>query len=144
MSGEETPEPIVDDEILYRRVPESQNWFDPMTRDLSPAAFGPNKRDLTGISLSRAKLRSLDDAARGKAGKRYYVAKLRVCDLLNEGIRIVPTPTKDDLGHAELPDLNAGNRRSDDVVKVTNTLAKKLVFEVVGPFLTPEISQPSG
>lgn len=73
-------EPISDDELLYRRVP--IRWYDPSTGRPFDEAFAPHKEnDLTGLSVSRAKYKSIEQAARGMPGKRYYVATLRAGDL---------------------------------------------------------------
>ncbi len=49
-------EPIDDMEILYRRIPVSQGYYDPKVDSKpSPLAFKPTKSDTTGLSLYRAK-----------------------------------------------------------------------------------------
>ena len=71
-------EPVADDEFLYRRVPVSQKWYS--GGKLSPEAFDPRKDETTGISVYRAKHKSLAEAAQGKSKQGYYVAVLRVSD----------------------------------------------------------------
>ena len=39
------------------------------------------RNDVTGLSVSRAKYKSIQDAAKGLRGKAYYVAVLRAGDL---------------------------------------------------------------
>jgi hypothetical protein len=134
---EDGSEPIADDEFLYRRVPVSQGWFD-QTCGLSSAAFLPHREwDQTGISVSRAKYKPIDIAARGQEGKSYYVAVLRAGDLRAHGISIVAQPLPTDPGHAELPDLNSGNRKSDATVERAQLLAETLCLRVEGPFPNP-------
>jgi len=56
-------EPIADDELLYRRVPAAAQpqRFNPATRELSDQAFAPHKtEDATGLSVSRAKIKSIE------------------------------------------------------------------------------------
>lgn len=125
-------EPVADDEILYRRVPQSTGWYSP-DRGLRPEAFGPRKDDVTGISLWRARYKSIEDAAVGRPGKSYYVAVLRVGDLRQEGIEVVPRPLENDPGHAELPQLNAQNRKSDETLERQRLLVE-LTLQIVGPF----------
>ena len=135
-------ESITDDEILFRRIPESQNWYDP-NRDLpvSPEAFLPRRHDTTdemGISLWRAKYITLEGASRGWPGKSYYVAKLRAGDLRRQGIQVVATPhLGSERGHASIPELNYENRKSERVKELGLLLALRLCLEVKGPFKTP-------
>lgn len=136
-------DPISDDELLYRRVPASASptWYDPSTGELSAQAFAPHKtQDKTGLSVFRAKHKSIEDAAKGRPGKVYYVAKLRVRDVWQAGIAVVPqpiTPDGYDHAHAELPDLNAGNRKSGETLERQRVLVE-LCLEVAGPFPAQE------
>ncbi len=129
-------EPVSDDELLYRRIPVSQGWYnkDQAPSPLSPEAFGPQRYDDTGLSVSRAKYKTVEDAARGREGKSYYVAVLRAGDLRSHGIQVVPRPREDDPGHAELPDMTHGSRHSNEVVQWKVILAHKLCLRVEGPF----------
>jgi hypothetical protein len=126
-------EPIADDELLYRRVPVSKEWYSP-EKGLSPEAFDPLESDVTGISVSRAKYKSVEDAAKGKSKKGYYVAVLRAVDLRTVGIEIQPQPLPDDPGHAELPQLRYDNRTDEELLERKNRLAD-LPIRVEGPFL---------
>ena len=129
-------EPISDDELLYRRVP--IRWYDPATGRPLDEAFAPHKEnDLTGVSVTRANYKSIEQAAMGMPGKRYYVATLRAGDLRGRGIEVVPRSRSDDLGHSELPDLNAGNRKTDRTLELQKVLTK-LCLRVDGPF--PKLS----
>lgn len=135
-------EPIADEEYLYRRVPASSvpQWYDPITKELSDQAFAPHKtEDATGLSVSRAKYKSVEQAARGRAGKSYFVAVLLAADVRQAGMNIEPrpeTPHGYDPAHAELPDLNSANRKQSDTLQRQRTLVA-LCREVVGPFVTP-------
>ena len=128
-------EPIDDDEILYRRIPVSQEWYDP-NDDLppSPEAFRPVKHDATGLSLSREKYKNIEEAARGQAGKNYFVAVLRAGDLREHGIEVVACPQKEDPGHAGIPALNYEDRKTDQAKEWKTILAHKLTIRVEGPF----------
>jgi hypothetical protein len=125
------PEPIADDELLYRRVP--LPWYSPNT-GLMPEAFAPHKiNDATGVSVARAKYKLAEDAARGRPGKQYYVACLQAGKLRENGIAVVPRPEPDDPGHSELPDLNAANRKDDRTLELQRLLVH-LTIDVQGPF----------
>lgn len=132
------PDPIADDEILYRRISASADppWLDPVTKEVNANAFAPHKKnDTTGLSVWRAKYKSKEQAAQGPA-KRYYLAELRAGDLRANGIAVVPQPHIQDgydIAHAELPDLNASNRKDSRTIERQRILAKN-VLEVVGPF----------
>ena len=43
-------EPIADEELLYRRIPASTGWYDPLAAGLKPEAFAPHKTNgATGL-----------------------------------------------------------------------------------------------
>jgi len=135
---DDAAEPVADDELLYRRIPASTNWFDPVTGTLQAAAFAPHKTsDLTGLSVSRAKYKSIENAARARPGKSYFIAVLRAGDLRQSGIEVVPRPLPGDPGHAELPALNSGSRKSTETLEMERLLAETLCLQVEGPFTTP-------
>lgn len=124
-------EPVGDDELLYRRVPVSTGWY--KEGQLSPEAFDPREGELTGISVYRDKYKSVQDAAKGKGTRGYYVAILRAGVLRGHGIEVVPRPKPDDPGHAELPELTCHNRRSPETLERKSLLAD-LCLRVEGPF----------
>ncbi|MDP6547074.1 MAG: hypothetical protein QGH60_24120 [Phycisphaerae bacterium] len=127
-------EPIDDDELLYRRVP--LQYFDESNDPkLSPKTFRPRSDDITGLSVSRAKYKSVEQVAQNSRDKRYYVAVLRAGDLRTHGILVEPKPKPpDDLGHAELPGLTYDHRKDDSVEEWQVLLAEKLCLRVEGPF----------
>jgi hypothetical protein len=132
-------EPIADDELLYRRVSAKAQpqRFDPATRQLSDQAFAPHKtEDATGLSVTRAKGKTIEQAARGGPGKSYYVAILRAGDLRQRGIAVEPRPTPDDPGHAELPQLNSASRKESRTLELQRELVS-LCLAVEGPYETP-------
>lgn len=135
-------EPIADDEIFYRRIPAAASpaWYDPTTGRLSDQAFAPHKtEDVTGLSISRAKYKTMEEAARGRPGKSYYVALLPAGAIRQAGMRIEPRPQTQagyDAGHAELSDLNSANRKETITLERQRVLAE-LCIRVEGPFATP-------
>ena len=135
-------ESIADEELLYRRVPASTGWFDTVSQTLKADAFGPHKiQDLTGLSVTRAKFKSIEQAAQGRPGKFYYVAVLCAGALRQANIRVAPQPNVPDgfdISHAELPDLRADNYKSPETLKRQMVLAEKLCLRVEGPFATKQ------
>lgn len=128
-------EPVADDELLYRRIPVSQRWYDPQVDPCpSPEAFRPTPNDATGLSVYRGKYKTVEEAARGLEGKSYYVAVLRAGDLRANGIDVVPRPKEGDPGHAELPGLTYENRKMDKVLEWKVLLSGQLCLRVEGPF----------
>jgi hypothetical protein len=135
-------EPIADDELLYRRVPASLPWFNPATMRLMPQAFDPHRdRDVTGLSVFRAKYKAIDVAARGRPGKSYYIAVLQAMDIRQAGIAVEPrphTPDGFDAAHAEMPDLRSDNRKESITLERQRVLVT-LCRSVEGPFETPSV-----
>lgn len=130
---DEGTDPVADDELLYRRIPGSSGWYSPQD-GFKPEAFAPHKKnDATGLSVHRAKYKSLNEAAIGQPGKSYYVAVLRARDLRQQGIEIVPRPLPHDPGHAELPDLNSSNRKTARTLELQRILTE-ICLKVEGPF----------
>lgn len=125
-------EPVVDDELLYRRIPVSMGWYD--MNGLSPDAFRPRKDETTGISVTRAKYSSIQDAARGKSKKGYYVAVVRAGDVRNAGGDVIPRPERDNIGHAEIPELNC-HALSEPLTQSLMGRLTDLTLRVEGPFV---------
>jgi len=129
---DETPaeNPVSNDEILFRRVPETF-----MCNGLSFQAFMPNKTDSTGISLSRSSFFADDPvrfASTGRIGKKYYVARLIAAGVRSLGLEVVPRPEPDNPGHAEIPDLNHSQTRT--IKKQLAPALANAVLSVEGPF----------
>lgn len=134
------PTPIEDDEILYRRIPVSKQWFDGKT--IYAEAFAPRSDEHSGLSLFRAKFRSLEEVAKGKSKKGYYVASLSVAELRRAGIAVEPRPDTlegwDD-AHVELPELTAANRQTNEAETLQVQLAEiALMRKVEGPFVAAD------
>jgi hypothetical protein len=107
---------------------------------LNDQTFAPFKDDTTGISLSRSKYSTIEEAAIGRPGKRYYVAVLNASDLMREGIEIKPTPDQPqgyDPAHVDLTGLKYADRKSDSTLELQRRLVE-LCVRVEGPFPTPE------
>ena len=133
--ADEDYEPVVDDEYIYRRIPASKGWYDPATRTLSPEAFNPIKTDITGLSVTRAKFATIEEAARGKSQSGYYVAVLRVGDLRKHGIDVIHKPLEGNPGHAEIPGLIYQKETTNQAKEWKVLLAHKLTLRVEGPFI---------
>ena len=134
MPGDGT-EPIDDDEILYRRIPVSRNFYSAATKELSPGAFEPHiKNDDTGLSITRAKYRSIEDAARGLSKSGYWIARFRAGDLRAHGIELSPRPTDEDKGHSEITSLTNKNYESKQSQDMMLKLATELCLGVQGPY----------
>ncbi len=127
-------DPVADDELLYRRIPASTQWYELASGFLKPESFAPHKTNESGLSVSRAKYVSIAEAARGRPGKSYYIAVLRAGDLRQAGIEVVPEPRPGDPGHAALPDLNSSNRKADETLQRQRLLTEQLCLRVEGPF----------
>jgi len=125
-------EPIADDELLYRRIPVSMNWY--TVAGLVPDAFCPRKNEVTGISVYRAKYTSLEEAAKGQSKRGYLVAVLNAGELRKNGISVEQRPEPGDPGHAELSDLTCENRDTTETLERMVLLATKLTRTVQGPF----------
>ncbi|MBI4605646.1 MAG: hypothetical protein HY721_27080 [Planctomycetes bacterium] len=128
-------EEIADDELLYRRISENTRWHQgDANAPVHRKAFQPNKGDLEGLSVSRAKYETPEAAAgRGRRGKSYYLAVLKASDLRAADIAVAPKPQEADPGHAELPALRSDNRKSNEVQGLMMQIAR-LVVRVEGPF----------
>jgi len=132
------PTPIDDNEILYRRIPVSKQWYNGKT--VYAEAFEPRPDEHSGISLFRARFRSLEEAAKGMAKQGYYVAVLSVADLKRVGIIVEPrpeTPNGWDDAHVELPGLTAKDRQTDEAETLQAQLAEIAAKrKVEGPFVS--------
>lgn len=138
MKGLPGGEPVLDEELLFRRIPVSTNWFDPnRTPPLEPEAFRPNRNDDTGISVARAKYKTVNQAAMGRAGKEYFVAVLRAGDIRAAGMEVAARPFPDDPSHAEITSLAYANRKSKQAIEWRTLLVEQLCLQVEGPFAAP-------
>lgn len=126
-------EAIADDEILYRRIPFP--YFNPEEdAHPTPMAFRPRASDATGLSLYRAKYRTMVQVAENVRGKRYWVAALRAGELREHGIDVAPRPTPTDPWHAEIPGLTYESRRTPRAKEQQLLLAERLCVRIEGPF----------
>lgn len=135
MDGPRQPDSVDDAERVYRRIPVSQNWFDPAVSPIpSPQAFRPLKYDDKGISLTRVKFHDSPQAACGSNSLGYYIAELSVKRIRALGADVVADPTEADPGHCIIPELTYESRKSDIALEIMNALARTLCEEVHGPF----------
>ena len=128
-------EPVADHELLYRRIPAAIGFYDPQVDpNPSPLAFRPTKSDMTGLSLSRAKYKSIENVGQGRKGKHYFVAVLRAGDLRRLGMDVRPMPLKEDPGHCEIADLTFDSRKAMPFREWQALLAEQLCLRIEGPF----------
>jgi hypothetical protein len=132
--GEAGMQSIDNDEAVYRRIPVKQNYYKPENGYLSAAAFRPTPRDLTGISLSRAKLLNGPEAAAalGYEGELYWVVELRVGDVLGKTATVV-ADDENNPSHAIIPEIRAENMKSRQADELMDALSR-LPRVVHGPF----------
>ena len=129
-------EPIAGNELIYRRIPVSQDWYNAAI-DAKPhsQAFRPRPDDVTGLSVVRGDpYNTIEQAALGPSRAGYYVAILRASDLRAHGIDVVPRPVDGISGHAEITNLTAAIRDSDEALRIMELLAEDLCLRVEGPF----------
>lgn len=122
--------PIAENEVLYRRIPEV--WCG--TNQLVLEAFLPTKSDTDGLSLARECVGAVGAAATGRQGKQFYVGELRPTDL-PQGLSIIADANE----HAFIPEMNHAARQSD--VKETREqlrqwaeILRQRCKNVLGPF----------
>ena len=141
---------IAPHELLYRKVRVSAGWWNPAAGRLSPKAVRPDKRDVDGLSVDRARsdrhpdFRTARQAGAGPQADGYYVAVFRVSDLIDAGLTVVADPLTaadpggPNPGHALIPELNAEDRRSERVAELIRVLTNELLLRVEGPFISVE------
>ena len=132
-------EQVADDEIVYRTVSDRSGWYDPDSDNpIAWVTFRPNKRDLDGLSVWRAKYKSPEQAAlqHAQQDRRYYVLAIRVGDLRRIGVEVAATPAADEPGHASLTTLSAATYREDKnrIRGFAQRIATEFVHAVHGPF----------
>ncbi|MBL8695603.1 MAG: hypothetical protein JNJ88_16035 [Planctomycetes bacterium] len=125
---------ITDDEVLYRRIPQSQVSFDSIPRP-SKESCRPGDADVLGLSVFRAAFVRPEELGSLVKPKAYYVAVLSVRKLRELGIAVRPDALCSGLpGHAILPGLTAEGRGTNE----QHVLAARLAAEVVeAPLLGP-------
>lgn len=134
MANADGTEPVEDEERLYRRVPIHPQYFDhAVDAHPTPFAFRPRQEDSTGLSVYRAKYKSMNEVAANSRGKRYFIAVMVVGALRARGIEVEPRPLPQDPGHAEIPGLRYDNRSTQQAEEWQVALATAL-STVEGPF----------
>jgi hypothetical protein len=97
----------------------------------SYTAFRPKPRDVTGLSLFLEEEMSAETLAlEGRAG-RYYIGRIQARQLRNLGLTLVRESDPDRPGHVIVPELNAGNRKTEQSEFLQNQLAQ--ACRVLGP-----------
>ncbi len=109
--------------------------------ELKPDAFSrPRRDDTEGISFDRAKspshpeFRSLEQAAKGRSPKGYYVVVFKVGGLRHRGLTVEADALEENPGHTLLTDLTHENRKDPHSLEKMLLLAHQLVVSVKGPF----------
>jgi hypothetical protein len=130
-------EPLEDEELVYRRIPVSTNWYDPQNaQPFSLQAFRPRDGETGGLSLVRAKYKSPEEAARNNSGRAYWVAALSVGTIRALGMEVVRDPLRahplhgDDPSHVQIPQLMSANRRETEGMQ----LALAEIASIIGRF----------
>ena len=95
-------------EQLLRRIPNNPSFIDLTLRDpVQRAAFRPTNEDVDGISVYREMFISAEEIILvGTSRYGYFVARLPVEEILEEGLTIIPDPQTGGLpGHSLIPDI---------------------------------------
>lgn len=135
-----SPDPISDDEILYRLASERSNRYDPESGVVAWEAFMPNRNDTDGLSFQRAKYVTPKEVVsqhpRAKPGLPFYVFAMRADDLRRAGVIVDPSPRPGDPGHASLSNITIDLYEEDKnrIRELASLLAAEAVCEVLGPF----------
>ena len=144
MPADDGRESIADEEIVYRRVSAASGWYEEGSeRPVAWLAFRPNRNDVRGLSVWRAKYKTAAEAAAAGAspGKQYYVIGLHVGRLRTAGVIVEPSADEAGVGHASLANLNsdAYEREKNAVRSLAEMIAASLVESVDGPFAPVEV-----
>ncbi len=94
---------IADDEVILRHIPGGPSWQAPPDGRISSINFRlrPNE---TGVSVSRAGTTSPDAimARLGDPANGSKIAAVTASEIRRLGLEVVPAPTPEDAGHAEI------------------------------------------
>jgi hypothetical protein len=105
---------IGDDEFLLRHVPGGTSWQAPGPRITSANFQLRQDRQETGVSVTRMNLtrpERLMQLVGGDPEKGSRIAMVRSGDVRLLGLKVVPKPTEEDAGHAE---IQSGTSSLDD------------------------------
>jgi hypothetical protein len=118
-------EPVDDDELILRRIPDAQVERSSSPRP-SPIAFQPHREnDRRGISFSRAKYSTAEQVARGGLRRpARFVAQFSVRALRASGVDVEPDPTPDNPGHCVAPALRSDTRGTNRTLELQRLLAE--------------------
>ncbi len=110
-------DPVSPDEFVYRRIPGGNpSFYNPRkSRPVTVGAFSPSDLDTDGLSVFRALFTTPDEVARlNSKPYSFYIARLRVSDILELGVSVIPDPLPDPpFGHSLIPEMNPGNSTGD-------------------------------
>ncbi|MGP1346264.1 MAG: hypothetical protein ACTS3F_06305 [Phycisphaerales bacterium] len=94
---------------LYRRLP--MDWWRSALKKgklhiLPVSRFKPNSNDADGLSVSQARLSTIEQASTTATGKRDCLAEFPTSVATGRGLTVEPKPTERDPGHAVIPEMN--------------------------------------
>lgn len=130
-------QPVAADEFFYRRI--HCSFVDAeLPIPIQAAAFRPNPKDRTGLSVFRARFvepaGTLTTVAEEKRAD-YLVVRIHIQDLRRLGLSILPEPNPDGPpGHAVIPELswdryNADKKRSKEVqFELADIASRNIVY----------------
>jgi hypothetical protein len=108
--------PVEPDEFVLRRV-HRNNFNGGLPVPIKRCEFEPKERDEDGLSVYRERILSAQQlveaaVAQGRSAGDFYVARIKVEELLKMGLTVVPT-VGDLPGHASIPELSYAAFRAD-------------------------------
>lgn len=140
--------PLHPDEIVYRRIP--FDYYPRPKQEPFPmiVAFRPTENDITGLSLSREKHKTIEKVAKGWPGKRYHVARMLVRDLNEIGLTVIADDLENNPSHAVIPELRrevykANTEACQNIANTIITSIAEIVLVALDPDEYPDL-QPSG
>ena len=98
-----TVDSIADDEVILRHIPGGPSWQAPPDGRISSINFRLRPSE-TGVSVSRSGTTSPDAmmARLGDPEKGSKIAAITASQIRVLGLDVVPAPTPEDVGHAEI------------------------------------------
>lgn len=139
----DSPDEIIDSELVMRRLPAKPPWYDPLRGPVAEAFKPHRSSDSDGLSVSRMEseehpefLTPLKLAESGPSKDGYYVAILPVKGLREAGMKLEVDRVPGNPGHALIVNMRSDNRKSDEVAQWTQMMAERLTTRIEGPFAT--------
>ena len=127
-------DPVEAEEYVLRRILNKADYIDPALKmPVSRLAFGPTKKDTTGISLFRSLFalpKEVADTGTNSAG--YWVAELPVAAVFNLKLTVNPSPRPTGPGgHCLIPEIRTDTQKQTraDQLKLAELASARLVFK---------------